>query len=288
VEKIMDDPAADLTEYGVAEMLVETRTKLSSDYRGEAFGAISAIGENAANPHYDPLVENSAPLRRDTTFLLDQGGQYIGATCDVTRTVYFGEPPQEVKDSYTRVLQGNLAMSRGIYPAGTPGYKMEPFARQALYRDHKDYGHGTGHGLGYYLLVHEGPNGIGGSPSTYNYAGFVPGMLTSNEPGYYKAGDFGIRIEDDELVKDDGDNFIAFEKLNLVPYERSLINKELLTDEDRQQLDDYHAQCAELAHEYEVEHPEAAAWILERTEPLLSSAFQAFFYTSLLFFSYFL
>lgn len=80
----------------------------TSDYRGEAFGAISAIGENAANPHYDPLVENSAPLRRDTTFLLDQGGQYIGATCDVTRTVYFGEPPQEVKDSYTRVLQVRL------------------------------------------------------------------------------------------------------------------------------------------------------------------------------------
>ena len=121
VEKIMEDPASDLTEYGVAQMLMETRANLSryessdfekilknctaSDYRGEAFGAISAIGENAANPHYDPPVENSAPLRRDTTFLLDQGGQYIGATCDVTRTVYFGEPPQDVKDSYTRVLQ---------------------------------------------------------------------------------------------------------------------------------------------------------------------------------------
>merc|ERR1712200_274449 len=113
-------------------------------------------------------------------------------------------------------------MAAGRFPFGTEGYKMEPLARQPLFQDHQDYGHGTGHGIGYYLLVHELPNGVGGRPSTANYAGFMPNMVESIEPGFYQEGDFGIRIEDDGLVVDDGDEFITFENLNLVPYEKDL------------------------------------------------------------------
>ena len=142
---------------------------------------------------------------------------------------------------------------------------MEPFARQPLFQNHKKYGHGTGHGIGYFLLVHELPNGIGMRASSYNYAGFVPGMVESIEPGYYVSEEYGIRIEDDALVVDAGDGFIGFEKMSPVPYEPNLINFDLMTNEDMAMLREFHEQCRATAELAKVlGRPETAKWIEER------------------------
>merc|ERR1712227_93921 len=146
-------------------------------------------------------------------------------------------------------------------------------ARQPLFKDHQDYGHGTGHGIGYWLLVHESPNGIGGGPSSLNYAGFVPNMISSIEPGFYKEGEYGIRIEDDAIVVDVGEHYISFEKLNFVPYERSLIMTELLTYDDIQAIDKYHAKCQETADlARKLGKTGVAEWIEARIAPLQSGA----------------
>ena len=160
-----------------------------------------------------------------------------------------------------------MHLANAVFPVGTPGYQMEPFARQPLFKNHKKYGHGTGHGIGYFLLVHELPNGIGSRASSYNYAGFVPGMVESIEPGYYVSGDYGIRIEDDALLVDDGDNFIAFEKLSPVPYEPNLIDFDILTNDDLKMLRAFHEQCqatADLAREQG--RDETAEWIESRIQ----------------------
>ena len=142
--------------------------------------------------HYSPTEETSRAINKDETFLLDNGGQYLDGTTDVTRTIYVPSDgksvPEEIKNRYTRVLQGNMHLGNAKFPRGTPGYQMEPFARQPLFQDHQKYGHGTGHGIGYFLLVHELPNGIGSRASSYNYAGFEPGMVESIEPGFYVSG----------------------------------------------------------------------------------------------------
>ena len=178
-------------------------------------------------------------------------------------------------DGYTRVLQGNMHLSNGIFPSGTYGYQMEPFARQPLFQNHKKYGHGTGHGIGYFLLVHELPNGIGSRASSYNYAGFVAGMVESNEPGYYVSGDYGMRIEDDELVVDVGDGFIGFEKMSLVPYEPSLINFDILTNEDVSMLRKFHEKCQETADlARSLDREETAKWIEKRIQQGLTLHFK--------------
>jgi len=120
----------------------------------------------------------------------------------------------EIKRRYTRVLQGNSRLANAIFPINTPGYKMDPIARQPLHQDRQNFGHNTGHGIGYYLLVHESPNGIRKEPSVSKYAGHVPGMVTSIEPGFYKENEYGIRLEDDAIVVDVGDGYISFEMLN--------------------------------------------------------------------------
>ena len=144
---------------------------------------------------------------------------------------------------------------------------MEPFARQPLFKNHKKYGHGTGHGIGYFLLVHELPNGIGSRASSYNYAGFVPGMVESNEPGFYVSGDYGMRIEDDELVIDTGDGFIGFQKMSPVPYETNLINFDILTNDDVSLLRKFQEDCqqtADLAREQG--RIKTAEWIEKRIQ----------------------
>lgn len=162
------------SEMDVANQLIKSRGDISGElYRGESFGAIAAAGPNGASNHYEPTEDDYRQIYKNETFLLDCGGQYLGGTSDVTRTLFTGTPTDEIKHRYTRVLQGNIRLANGIFPDNTPGYKMEPLARQPLFKDHQMYGHGTGHGIGYYLLVHEAPNGIGGGPSSYNYAGYV-------------------------------------------------------------------------------------------------------------------
>ena len=160
-----------------------------------------------------------------------------------------------------------MHLSSAEFPTGTYGYQMEPFARQPLFKNHKKYGHGTGHGIGYFLLVHELPNGIGSRASSYNYAGFVPGMVESNEPGFYVSGDYGMRIEDDELVIDTGDGFIGFQKMSPVPYETNLINFDILTNDDVSLLRKFQEDCqqtADLAREQG--RIKTAEWIEKRIQ----------------------
>jgi len=260
-----------LTELDVAADVARLRGEVDPDhYMGESFDCIAASGPNAANNHYSPTEATNRKLAVDEIFLLDNGGQYLDGTTDVTRTIYVGEASDEIKDGYTRVLQGNMHLSNGIFPSGTYGYQMEPFARQPLFQNHKKYGHGTGHGIGYFLLVHELPNGIGSRASSYNYAGFVAGMVESNEPGFYVSGDYGMRIEDDELVVDVGDGFIGFEKMSLVPYEPSLINFDILTNEDVSLLRRFHEKCqktADLARNLNRE--KTAEWIEKRIQQVI-------------------
>jgi len=261
-----------IAEMDVVYKVADLRNQVDPDhYKGESFDCIAAAGPNAANNHYSPTEETSRAINKDETFLLDNGGQYLDGTTDVTRTIYIPSDgksiPEEIKNRYTRVLQGNMHLGNAKFPRGTPGYQMEPFARQPLFQDHQKYGHGTGHGIGYFLLVHELPNGIGSRASSYNYAGFEPGMVESIEPGFYVSGEYGIRIEDDALVVDEGDDFIGFQKMSLVPYETSLINFDLMTESDMDQLVRYHDRCRETSKlARDLGKTEVADWIDLRIE----------------------
>uniref|UniRef100_A0A8C1KIL8 X-prolyl aminopeptidase (aminopeptidase P) 2, membrane-bound n=1 Tax=Cyprinus carpio TaxID=7962 RepID=A0A8C1KIL8_CYPCA len=198
--------------------------------RGPSFETISASGPNAALAHYSPSNETARKLSVDEMYLVDSGGQYLDGTTDITRTVHWGKPTDFQKEAYTRVLMGNIEISRTIFPAGTRGVNMEMLGRRALWEVGLNYGHGTGHGVGNYFGVHEWPVGF-----QSNNIPFQEGMFTSIEPGYYKENDFGIRIEDIAVtvpaITKYGNNYLTFETVSLVPYDRKLINTSLLSPE---------------------------------------------------------
>jgi Xaa-Pro aminopeptidase len=218
-----------------------------------SFDTISATGANGASPHYHVTEDSNAPIEMGQLYLVDSGGQYADGTTDVTRVVPVGAPSGEMRDRFTRVLRGHIALATAIFPPGTTGGQLDAFARRPLWEAGLDYAHGTGHGIGAYLSVHEGPQRI----APPNYPGGGPaeplraGMMISNEPGYYKAGEYGIRIENLVLVEDrafpDGDAaMLGFETLTFCPIERSLIVAEMLTEAERAWLDAYHAQVLKV------------------------------------------
>ncbi|KAG9034953.1 hypothetical protein FRB95_012369, partial [Tulasnella sp. JGI-2019a] len=182
-----------VTEWEAALQLGEYRKQLDH-YRGLAYGDISATGANAALPHYTPSDKDSPVIETSTPYLMDSGGQYPDGTCDTTRTVHFGDPTKEQREAYTRVLQGHIAIETAVFPSGTTGAQLDVLARKALWKDGMNYGHGTGHGFGSFLSVHEGPHGF-----SYNIP-LRAGNVITNEPGFYKEGEFGIRIESALLV----------------------------------------------------------------------------------------
>jgi Xaa-Pro aminopeptidase len=209
----------------------------------------------------------------NSLYLVESGGQYPDGTTDVTRTVAIGEPTAEMRDRFTRVLKGHIAVARAIFPDGTRGSQLDTLARQYLWRAGLDYAHGTGHGVGSYLSVHEGPQRI--SPVGSSQAGgdepLRAGMILSNEPGYYKTGEYGIRIENLILVQPveiEGaeKKMLGFETLTFAPIDRRLVEPELLSREERQWLDDYHAKVREVVG------PQldgaAAAWLEQACRPL--------------------
>lgn len=218
-----------------------------------SFDTISATGEHGASPHYRVDADSNARLEPGQLYLVDSGGQYLDGTTDVTRVLPVGEPTTEMKDRFTRVLRGHIALATAIFPRGTNGGQLDGFARRPLWEVGLDYAHGTGHGVGAYLAVHEGPQRI----ATPNYPGGGPaeplraGMIISNEPGYYKAGEYGIRIENLVLVEARDivgaeQPMLGFETLTFCPIERSLIVAELLSPHERQWVDDYHARVLAL------------------------------------------
>ena len=234
-----------LTEIAAAEHLEALRIEAGA--KDLSFDAISAAGPHAAMPHYRVSSRSNRSIERDSIYLIDSGGQYADGTTDVTRTIAVGKPPAEMAERFTLVLKGMIAVSVARFPKGTRGCDLDPFARRALWEVGLDFGHGTGHGVGSYLSVHEGPQRI--SPT--GTVPLEPGMIISNEPGYYKAGAYGIRIENLVLVREPeiprgGERaMMSFETLTLCPIDRRLIVKSLLSPAERAWLDAYHARVAD-------------------------------------------
>ena len=235
-------PQGGLTEWSVAEKLEQFR-KDTGMLLDLSFDSIAGAGPNAAIPHYHVDPDDCLPLNINEIFLIDSGGQFQDGTTDITRTVIVGEPTEEMRDRFTRVLKGMIDVSRIRFPKGTCGSQIDVLARQSLWAAGLDYDHGTGHGVGSYLSVHEGPARINKS----DRIPLEPGMILSNEPGFYKQSEFGIRIENLLLIHeakaiDGGERpMLGFETLTLCPIERRLIDTKLLTRDELHWLDTYHA-----------------------------------------------
>jgi Xaa-Pro aminopeptidase len=233
-----------LTEQSAADRLLAFRNAIPG-FRGESFPAISGAGEHGAIIHYRVSPETDRPLRPDEVYLIDSGAQYNDGTTDITRTIWTGPaaPPDALRERFTRVLKGMIAIATLIFPAGLSGAHIDAFARRALWQVGLDYDHGTGHGVGSYLSVHEGPAGIS---RTARPIAFAPGMILSDEPGFYLPGAYGIRLENLLMVQsadlpDGSKPFLRFETLTLAPFDRRLIAPALLTHAEREWLDAYHA-----------------------------------------------
>ncbi len=226
------------TELSAAQKLYEFR-KAGQDFQDLSFGTISAFGPHGAIIHYQVTPELDIALARDGLYLLDSGGQYLTGTTDVTRTIALGTPTAEQKDRYTRVLKGHIALATELFPEGTTGGQLDTLARQYLWEVGCDYDHGTGHGVGSYLSVHEGPQGISRRGTDVPLR---PGMILSNEPGYYKEGEYGIRIENLVRVVEAPNlkGFYGFETLTLAPFDLKLVDVTLLTDQEKEWINDYH------------------------------------------------
>jgi Xaa-Pro aminopeptidase len=238
-----------------------------------SFDTISAAGPNGASPHYRVSAESNLPITLDSIYLVDSGGQYKDGTTDVTRTLVVGTPTAEMRDRFTRVLKGHIALARAVFPAGTRGVQLDALARQFLWEAGLDYNHGTGHGVGSYLSVHEGPQRIAAAWSSQpgNDEPLAAGMILSNEPGYYKAGEYGIRIENLVLVEDRcvagaEKSLLGFRELTLAPIDRNLVDAGLLTPAERDWLDAYHARVrAEISPQLD---DAARGWLAAATAPI--------------------
>jgi Xaa-Pro aminopeptidase len=234
-----------------------------------SFDTIAGAAANGAIVHYRPTTRLAKSLVQGSLLLVDSGAQYLDGTTDVTRTLTVGEPSEEMRRAFTLVLRGHLALGRVRFPAGTTGSALDVLARSALWSAGLDYDHGTGHGVGSYLGVHEGPQRISKSPSP---VALKPGMIVSNEPGYYKEGAFGIRIENLQVVTEPspiagGERpMLGFETLTLAPIDRRAIDKALLSAEDLAQLDAYHARV--LAAVGPLVEPPVRAWLEGACAPL--------------------
>ena len=231
-----------------------------------SFDTIAASGPNAALPHYRVNYSSNRTIKKGDVLLVDSGGQYLDGTTDITRTIAIGIQSKEVKNAFTRVLKGLIAISKLKFPSGTSGRDIDAFARAPLWQIGQDYAHGTGHGVGHYLSVHEGPQRI----SKFSDVEFKEGMIVSNEPGFYKEGKFGIRIENLILVKNSelkADNsFLEFETLTFVPIDRRLISMSLLDNYELEWINNYHSQCWKRAKDL-VTAP-TKAWLKTMTRPL--------------------
>lgn len=237
-----ESPKDGLREIQAADQLQAYRYE-SGMARDLSFRTISGSGANGAIVHYSVSEKTDRTIRDGELFLVDSGAQYLDGTTDVTRTIAIGAPSAEMKDRFTRVLKGHIAIATARFPEGTTGSQLDPLARRALWDAGLDFDHGTGHGVGSYLGVHEGPHRISKAGNT---VALEPGMIVSNEPGYYKTGEYGIRIENLIVVTAcelDGAErpMLAFETLTLAPIDRTLIDPALMTQAELEWLNDYHA-----------------------------------------------
>jgi Xaa-Pro aminopeptidase len=259
------------TEISVAEKL-ESFRRQDPSCRDLSFATIAGFGPNGSIIHYHANETSNAEITGDNLFLLDSGGQYLEGTTDITRVFHFGTPSAAHKRWYTRVLKGHLRLRRTVFCHGTRGEHLDALARLNLWEAHANYAHGTGHGVGAYLCVHEGPQRISIGPTS---TPLLPGMILSNEPGVYLEGDCGVRIENLILVvekskKEDSPSghgpFYGFEDLTLVPYERKLIDLDLLNKEEIEQINAYHLSVEEKLSPLLTK--DVVKYLKEKTKPL--------------------
>ncbi|KAI6247274.1 putative Xaa-Pro aminopeptidase P [Erysiphe necator] len=262
-----------IDEVMAADKLEELRSK-QENYVGLSFETISSSGPNAAVIHYAPKRGNCSIIDPKLIYLCDSGAQYLDGTTDTTRTLHFTQPTEMEKKAYTLVLKGNIALDMAIFPQKTTGFSLDTLARQFLWEEGLDYRHGTGHGVGSYLNVHEGPIGIG-TRIQYSEVPLAPGNVISNEPGYYEDGVFGIRIENVIIVREVqtknrfGDKpFLGFEHVTMVPYCRKLIDERLLTPKEREWLNKYHKEIWTATEGFFAEESIAKKWLERETRPL--------------------
>jgi Xaa-Pro aminopeptidase len=245
-----------IPETEVAKKLAYFRSRMPL-YYGESFAAIVGYKGNGAIVHYHPEEGKCANIENNGILLVDSGGQYQDGTTDITRTISFSEPSAEQKTAYTLVLKGHIALAVFKFPQGTRGIQMDTLARMFLWQHGLNYGHGTGHGVGCFLNVHEPPQGFTSALAARGTTVHEVGMLSSNEPGYYKTDEFGIRIENlffvEKGVESEGTQFYQFDTVTLFPIDTTLIDKKLLTVEEKKWLNNYHAE------------------VLEKLSPMLSS-----------------
>lgn len=272
----VEAPKGGVDEMSAAERLHQFRRE-TGDLRDLSFDTISGAGPNGAVVHYRVSPETNRKLEPGSVYLVDSGGQYPDGTTDITRTVWVtakgAEPPAEVRDRFTRVLKGMIALARAVFPKGTRGSQLDALARQFLWSAGLDYQHGTGHGVGSFLSVHEGPQRIAKSAGAQGGTEqeLLPGMILSDEPGYYKAGEYGIRIENLLLVEEreiagaEG-AFLGFETLTLVPIERALVDVSLLSADEIAWWNAYHARVLEVVGP--LVDGAAKAWLEEQCRPL--------------------
>ncbi|MEM6536208.1 MAG: aminopeptidase P family protein [Pseudomonadota bacterium] len=257
-----------IDEIRAAQKLEEFRHK-GGDLIDISFDSISATGPNGPHCHYRVTTESNRQLNPGDLFLIDSGAQYKDGTTDITRTIPIGTPTEEMRDRFSRVLKGHIAIALSKFPNGTTGGHLDALARRPLWDVGLDYDHGTGHGVGSFLGVHEGPQRIAKAGSSQK---LLPGMILSNEPGFYKPNEFGIRIENlvivtaPAAVKGGDRNMMSFETITLAPIDRSLIVKDLLSAEELNWLNQYHARVRDTLTPHLDD--DVAAWLADMTRPL--------------------
>jgi Xaa-Pro aminopeptidase len=252
-----------VTELDVSAQLKNFRSE-QEYFFSESFETIAGYGPHGAIVHYSATPESNAVILPEGVLLIDSGAQYFDGTTDITRTVSAGPVSDEMKKDFTNILKGNIRLSQAEFPKGTVGMQLDVLARQFIWKEGQNFLHGTGHGVGHFLNVHEGPQSI---RMNYNPTPLQPGMVTSNEPGLYKAGQYGIRIENLALTipckTTDSGEYYAFEILTLCPIDKQLIDYSLMSEEEIQWLNDYHRKVYEQLHPFL--SGEEKEWLKEKT-----------------------
>ena len=258
-----------VTEITVDKKICAARAR-QKDFVSPSFGTIAAFNANGAMPHYHATEQSHALIQGDGLLLIDSGGQYYGGTTDITRVVPVGQPSVEQRRDYTAVLKGMVALSLAVFPRGTAAPSLDAIARLPIWQAGVEYGHGTGHGVGYFLNVHEGPQAISYRTPINPNMGMEPGMITSNEPGLYRPGRWGIRIENlvvnRAAMTTEFGEFLKFETLTLCPIDTRCIERGLLTEAETAWLNAYHAEVRQRL--LPRVQGEAQAWLLRRTQAL--------------------
>lgn len=256
----------DVTELSAQDKLLSFRLE-DPMFQDSSFNTISGAGPNGAIVHYKSTPETNRPIKPDMIYLVDSGAQYLDGTTDITRTIAIGKPSEIQKRHYTLVLKGHIALGRSKFPIGTTGSQLDAIARYALWQDGLDYNHGTGHGVGCYLSVHEGPQRIA---KAYNPIALRPGMVLSNEPGYYKTNEYGIRIENliavQETKKTTEFDMLCFETLTFAPFDQNLIDVTLLSPDELNWINEYHQEVRSKL--WSLLDEETQIWLENATSPL--------------------